>query len=101
MQMKPSVKFGTKKTTIPNNGSSEHIKSQIWSKSGKCPMGTIPVRRVSREDISRASSPSHFGRKTPHKYSFLDNALQHKGNFNITPAKINEAQPRLRSVRTV
>ncbi|AED93504.1 AslB, putative (DUF239) [Arabidopsis thaliana] len=97
IQMKPSVKFGTKKTTIPNNGSSEHIKSQIWSKSGKCPMGTIPVRRVSREDISRASSPSHFGRKTPHKYSFLDNALQHKGNFNITPAKINEAQPRLRS----
>jgi len=50
MQMKPSVDFGTKKTTIPNNGSSEQITSQIWSKSGNCPKGTIPVRRVSRED---------------------------------------------------
>ncbi|CAE6121528.1 unnamed protein product [Arabidopsis arenosa] len=98
MQMKPSVEFSTKKTTIPNNGSSEQITSQVWSKSGNCPMGTIPVRRVSREDISRASSPSQFGRKTPHRYSFLDNALQHKGgNFNITAEKINQAQPRLRS----
>ncbi|AED93505.2 AslB (DUF239) [Arabidopsis thaliana] len=42
IQMKPSVDFGTKKTTIPNNGSSEQITSQIWSKSGNCPKGTIP-----------------------------------------------------------
>ncbi|KAL9811541.1 putative neprosin [Arabidopsis thaliana] len=97
IQMKPSVDFGTKKTTIPNNGSSEQITSQIWSKSGNCPKGTIPVRRVSREDINRASSPSHFGRKTPHRYSFLDKALQHKGSFNITAAKITHARPKLRS----
>ncbi|CAH8272278.1 unnamed protein product [Arabidopsis lyrata] len=97
IQMKPSIEFGTKKTTIPNNGSSELITSQIWSKSGNCPKGTIPVRRVSREDISRASSPSHFGRKTPHRYSFLDKALQHKGNFNITAEKITHARPKLRS----
>ncbi|KAG7556532.1 Neprosin activation peptide [Arabidopsis suecica] len=97
IQMKPSIEFGTKKTTIPNNGSSEQITSQIWSKSGNCPKGTVPVRRVSREDISRASSPSHFGRKTPHRYSFLDKALQHKGNFNITAEKITHARPKLRS----
>ncbi|KAL1212695.1 Protein neprosin [Cardamine amara subsp. amara] len=84
IQMKPSVEFGTKKTTTKKNGSSEPITSQIWSKSGNCPIGTIPVRRVSREDIRRASSPSQFGRKTPHRYSFLDKALQHKGHFNIT-----------------
>lgn len=99
--MKPSVEFGTTKTTIPNNGSSEPITSQIWSKSGNCPIGTIPVRRVSREDISRASSLSHFGRKTPHRYSFLDNALQHKGNFNITAEKIKRGRLKSRSVRTV
>ncbi|XP_019084700.1 PREDICTED: uncharacterized protein LOC104706913 [Camelina sativa] len=42
IQMKPSVDFGAMKTTIPNNGSDEQITSQIWSKSGDCPTGTIP-----------------------------------------------------------
>ncbi|XP_010454935.1 PREDICTED: uncharacterized protein LOC104736619 [Camelina sativa] len=99
IQMKPSVEFGEKKTRIPNNGSSEQIQitSQVWSKSGTCPIGTIPVRRVSREDISRASSPSRFGRKTPHRYSYLDNALQHKGNFNITAEKTNQVGAYYRS----
>ncbi|XP_010493853.1 PREDICTED: uncharacterized protein LOC104771075 [Camelina sativa] len=95
IQMKPSVDFGAMKTTIPNNGSDEQIMSQIWSKSGDCPTGTIPVRRVSGEDIRRASSPSRFGKKPPRRYSFLDNALQHKGNFNITPEKVNSSCPSL------
>ncbi|WZZ01236.1 hypothetical protein YC2023_073564 [Brassica napus] len=97
MQMKPSVVFGTTKTTIPNNGTSKPITSQIWSKSGTCPKGTVPVRRVSREDIMRASSPSHFGRKTPRRYDFLDNALKHKGNFNITAERIRQPRPKDRS----
>ncbi|CAA7025955.1 unnamed protein product [Microthlaspi erraticum] len=97
MQMKPSVKFDAKKTTIPNNGTSKPITSQIWSKSGNCPKGTIPVRRVSREDISRASSPYHFGKKTHQRYSFLDKALEHKGNFNLTAKKRNQGGPQTRS----
>ncbi|XP_018482156.1 uncharacterized protein LOC108853209 isoform X1 [Raphanus sativus] len=97
IQMKPSVEFGKTKTTIPNNGTSKPITSQIWSKSGTCPKGTIPVRRVSREDIIRASSPSHFGRKTPRRYDFLDNALKHKGNFNITAERLGQPLPKDRS----
>ncbi|XP_006289252.2 uncharacterized protein LOC17882439 [Capsella rubella] len=99
IQMKPSIEFGEKKTNkIPNNGSSEQITSQIWSKSGDCPDGTIPVRRVSREDIRRASSPSQFGRKSPHRYNYLDNALhQRKGKFNFTAAKRNHSGPIFRS----
>ncbi|VVB17149.1 unnamed protein product [Arabis nemorensis] len=98
IQMKPSVEFDTKKTIIPNNGSSKPITYQIWSKSGNCPKGTIPVRRVSREDISRASSPSRFGRKAQHKYSFLNKALQHKANFNLTDEKRSrEESPKDRS----
>ncbi|CAA7025956.1 unnamed protein product [Microthlaspi erraticum] len=93
MQMKPSVEFHAKKTTIPDNGTSKPIMSQIWSKSGNCPSGTIPVRRVSREEISRASSPSQFGRKTHQRYSFLDNALEHKGNYNFTAETSNGGRP--------
>ncbi|CAH2044447.1 unnamed protein product [Thlaspi arvense] len=84
IQMKPSVAFGTTKTTAPKNGTLKPITSQIWSKSGHCPIGTIPVRRVSREDISRASSPSRFGMKTTRRYNALDTALQHKAKFNLT-----------------
>ncbi|RID76650.1 hypothetical protein BRARA_B03613 [Brassica rapa] len=97
IQMKPSVEFDAKTTTIPNNGSSKPITSQIWSKSGNCPVGTIPVRRVRREDIMRASSPSRFGRKTHHRYSFLDNALQHKANFNLTAKRLREPRSNNRS----
>ncbi|XP_056863877.1 uncharacterized protein LOC108850237 [Raphanus sativus] len=42
IQLKPSVEFGTTKTTIPNNGTSKPITSQSWTKSGTCPKGTIP-----------------------------------------------------------
>ncbi|XP_023635916.1 uncharacterized protein LOC17881982 [Capsella rubella] len=42
IQMKPSVEFGETETKIPNNGSAQQITSQIWSKSGDCPDGTIP-----------------------------------------------------------
>ncbi|XP_023637103.1 uncharacterized protein LOC17883109 [Capsella rubella] len=93
IQMKPSMEFEAKTTTIQNNRFDEQITSQIWTKSGDCPDGTIPVRRVSREDIRRASSPSRFGRKPHRTYSFLDNALQHKGNFNITTENVKHPRP--------
>eukprot|EP01018_Ginkgo_biloba_P019879 Gb_08416 [translate_table: standard] len=38
--------------------------SQIWHRSGHCPEGTIPIRRTSMEDIMRAESPRHYGRKS-------------------------------------
>ncbi|XP_023635778.1 uncharacterized protein LOC17881299 [Capsella rubella] len=92
IQMKPSVEFVSKRTNnIASNSSSKPVTSQIWTKSGRCPVGTIPVRRVSREDISRASSPSQFGRKTPHVYNFL-----HKANPNLT-AEANAPRPQDRS----
>ncbi|RHN41642.1 putative neprosin [Medicago truncatula] len=37
---------------------------QLWSLSGEsCPEGTIPIRRTTEEDISRAGSIDSFGRK--------------------------------------
>lgn len=38
--------------------------AQTWHVSGYCPEGTIPVRRTSVEDIMRAESPRHYGRKS-------------------------------------
>ncbi|VVB17154.1 unnamed protein product [Arabis nemorensis] len=96
IQMEPSVEFVSKKTNSPKNNSKPVI-SQIWTKSGRCPAGTIPIRRVSRADIIRASSPSQFGRKTPHVYNFLDKAYQHKSNISLTAEKISKPHPKDRS----
>ncbi|KAJ4870694.1 hypothetical protein Rs2_47704 [Raphanus sativus] len=87
IQMKPSVELGSKETNIPSDSSPKPVTSKIWTKSGQCPVGKIPIRRVSREDISRDSSPSSFGRKPPHIYKTLDKTHQHKTNSNSTTGK--------------
>ena len=98
MQMKPSMELGSRETNSPNDGSSKLVTSQIWTQSGQCPVGTIPIRRVSREDISRTSSPSSFGRKPPHIYNTLEKAHQHKANTNSTAGKKHNPRPKNRSV---
>jgi len=37
--------------------------TQLWHQNGRCPEGTIPVRRTSKNDILRASSIQKFGKK--------------------------------------
>ncbi|KAF1866743.1 hypothetical protein Lal_00018128 [Lupinus albus] len=39
--------------------------TQPWHKNGKCPKGTIPIRRTTEEDILRAGSIHKFGKKEP------------------------------------
>ncbi|KAG5048253.1 hypothetical protein JHK85_009356 [Glycine max] len=36
-----------------------------WQKSGSCPKGTIPIRRILKEDLLRAASLDRFGQKPP------------------------------------
>ncbi|RAL53948.1 hypothetical protein DM860_004419 [Cuscuta australis] len=38
--------------------------AQLWHLNGRCPKGTIPVRRTKEEDILRASSVKNYGKKT-------------------------------------
>ncbi|CAN6476985.1 unnamed protein product [Victoria cruziana] len=37
---------------------------QTWHKTGHCPRGTVPIRRTSADDIMRAKSIFHYGKKT-------------------------------------
>ncbi|TYK09970.1 uncharacterized protein E5676_scaffold16G00990 [Cucumis melo var. makuwa] len=37
--------------------------NQLWHANGKCPEGTIPIRRTKHEDVLRASSVKRYGRK--------------------------------------
>ncbi|KAJ7567344.1 hypothetical protein O6H91_02G143200 [Diphasiastrum complanatum] len=43
-------------------GRSNEIR-QLWHQNGRCPSATVPVRRVTAEDIRRAGSVERYGRK--------------------------------------
>jgi len=42
-----------------------NVTSQVWQKSGKCPKGTIPVRRIRKKELLKAHSIEDYGRKKP------------------------------------
>ncbi|KAJ0028314.1 hypothetical protein Pint_36146 [Pistacia integerrima] len=44
-------------------GKSEPI-AQLWHLKGRCPEGTIPIRRTKMDDLLRAGSIENFGKKT-------------------------------------
>ncbi|XP_017428932.1 uncharacterized protein LOC108337005 [Vigna angularis] len=41
------------------------VTSQVWQKSGKCPKGTIAVRRIRKRELLKAHSIEEYGRKKP------------------------------------
>ncbi|KAG4931514.1 hypothetical protein JHK82_048622 [Glycine max] len=85
---KKDMTIGTKTTRTRKNaksgkmmkqrdeGSSVTVTSQVWQKSGRCPEGTIPVRRIQERDMIKAHSIEDYGRKKP---SF---SHQHVGQLN-------------------
>lgn len=41
------------------------VTAQTWHRSGSCPKGTIPVRRIQKNNVSKGHSDSNYGRKKP------------------------------------
>ncbi|XP_060217849.1 protein neprosin-like [Lycium barbarum] len=52
------------KANTKNEGSNSI--TQLWHLNGKCPEGTIPIRRTKKDDILRASNMKSYGRKNKH-----------------------------------
>ncbi|KAH0969008.1 hypothetical protein GBA52_029129 [Prunus armeniaca] len=50
---------------VQNDHNSSQLVSQIWQRSGSCPDGTIPIRRIRKQDVLRATSLENFGKKMP------------------------------------
>ena len=53
--------------------------TQPWHLNGRCPEGTIPIRRTKEEDLLRAGSAENYGRK---KHRSIPNAQYSAGQFN-------------------
>ncbi|KAL7234030.1 hypothetical protein ACSBR1_017599 [Camellia fascicularis] len=68
IQMSPSYYpeglFEENKESIPksNEGISKSI-TQVWHLNGRCPEGTIPIRRTKKKEILKASSIKSFAKK--------------------------------------
>ncbi|GKV48737.1 hypothetical protein SLEP1_g55536 [Rubroshorea leprosula] len=74
IQMKPSIDARTEKM-----GNSNQI-FQTWQRSGTCPEGTIPIRRIRNQDLLRsAASLEPFGRKASH---YTSNQKDLNGNYS-------------------
>lgn len=49
---------------------------QLWSLSGEsCPDGTIPIRRITEQDLLRANSDTRFGEKFNHQVCNSKNSI--------------------------
>jgi len=62
----------TKSAMMKERDEESYVKltsKQVWQKSGSCPKGTIPVRRIGKRELLKAPSIDEFGRKKP---SFLN-----------------------------
>ncbi|KAF7841460.1 uncharacterized protein G2W53_003758 [Senna tora] len=59
IQMAPT--YNTNKTKM----GSMSVTFQLWQKSGRCPEGTIHVRRIRKRDLLKAHSIEDYGRKNP------------------------------------
>ena len=62
--------------------------SQPWHLNGRCPEGTIPIRRTKEEDLLRAGSAENYGRKKHHSIPNADSdgitdGITHEVIFNF------------------
>ncbi|XP_059651766.1 protein neprosin-like isoform X2 [Cornus florida] len=68
VQMRPNYHpeglFDESKVSTPSesSGGTSPI-TQLWHVNGRCPEGTIPIRRTSSKDLLRASSIQNYGKK--------------------------------------
>jgi hypothetical protein len=81
--MVPSYNSAKKDTTeVTRTRSKTYVKlasQQVWRKSGSCPKGTIPVRRIRKRELLKAHSIDEYGRKKP---SILNRKVSDKLNQN-------------------
>lgn len=60
----PEVQFSSEGKTVVKNQNRAKPITQLWHMNGRCPEGTVPVRRTREEEVLRASSLKTFGKKS-------------------------------------
>ncbi|XP_022728857.1 uncharacterized protein LOC111284469 [Durio zibethinus] len=81
IQMRPSFDLQEDNLSIKKE-SSKQVVTQTWQRSGSCPEGTVPIRRMRRQDLLRATSLEQFGRKPPQVFFPSNRTNQGDGSFS-------------------
>ncbi|PQM38381.1 uncharacterized protein Pyn_20311 [Prunus yedoensis var. nudiflora] len=71
---------------VQNDHNSSQLVSQIWQRSGSCPDGTIPIRRIRKQDLLRGTSRENFGKKMPVHSSY--SPTDDKGTMYINSTRV-------------
>jgi len=85
IQMRPTSNFASE-TSSTKNESSQLVLSQTWTRSGSCPKGTIPIRRIQRQDLLRVDCLEHFGRDGPRTSYATNTTNVHRKLADAAPA---------------
>ncbi|RDX97678.1 hypothetical protein CR513_19531, partial [Mucuna pruriens] len=85
IKMMPEFLLEYENSSKGDDSESESVIFQTWQKSGSCPKGTIPIRRILKEDLLRAASLDHFGRKSPALFKNSTNGF----NLNFSDSIAN------------
>nr|ACG41003.1 carboxyl-terminal peptidase [Zea mays] len=79
----PEGLYDDTKSSIGSNNAGERPMLQMWHRNGRCPEGTVPIRRTKKDDLLRASSVRRYGRKrhtAPNPLSVDPNMLSEGGH---------------------
>ncbi|KAM0020115.1 putative neprosin [Helianthus debilis subsp. tardiflorus] len=69
--------------------------TQVWHSYGKCPKGTIPVRRTKKEDVLRAGYVNSYGKKKSFVDVELDVRERHEHAIAYTNGQVYGAKATL------
>ncbi|KAH0969006.1 hypothetical protein GBA52_029127 [Prunus armeniaca] len=75
-----------------NEEQSPTTVKQTWHKSGNCPQGTIPVRRIRKKELLRASSVKDHGRKK-HSSTLSRHVSEFSDNKTVNLQRANHSDP--------
>ncbi|GJN09928.1 hypothetical protein PR202_ga27982 [Eleusine coracana subsp. coracana] len=98
----PEDLYDEAKSSIGSSNAGEKPMLQLWHQNGRCPEGTVPIRRTKKDDLLRASSIRRYGRKrhnAPNPMSVDPNMLSeggHQGDkYYGAKATINVWEPKI------
>ncbi|KAK9072897.1 hypothetical protein SSX86_009332 [Deinandra increscens subsp. villosa] len=98
--IKMSPSYHPNGITSIKNGSSSPPFAQIWHSNGKCPKGTIPIRRTRKDDtifaqIHKKKSPFDSQLDDIRNHEWAHASMDKKGKYYGTQATFNVWNPRV------
>ncbi|KAL5196689.1 hypothetical protein ABZP36_000201 [Zizania latifolia] len=105
----PEGLYDDARRSVSSSSAGEKQMLQLWHQNGRCPEGTVPIRRTKKDDLLRASSLRQYGRKwhpTLNLMSIDPNMLNESGHQHAiafvdgdkyygTKATINVWEPKI------